>query len=212
MVATTNEKIGKTLKQYRLHAHLTQKEMAAGVVTESFYSKVERSVHSIKADTLIDILIAHHFDVIDFFTRLGYQDKIADPNYPLQVQISFAQNRKDLQALDKIAKKIKNEGVASPSFWLEISLQNAYAWILHSNEMVSPKMKEKFKSVILNDDWNRKSYHYLSQGIVLLDIDEAFPLVKSAFEAYKKNKENDIFTLQFVSLIAVNYLDRKSVV
>lgn len=98
-------------------------------------------------------------------------------------------------------------GVPAPSFWLEISLQNAYAWILHSNKMVSPKMKKKFKSVILNDDWNRKSYHYLSQGVVLLDIDESYYLVKSAFEAYKKNEEHDTFTLQFVALIAVNYLN-----
>lgn len=110
MEITTSEKIGKTLKQYRLHAGLTQSQMTAGLVTESFYSKVERGVHSINADTLIDILIAHHFDVIEFFTRLGYQDKIADPNYPLQVQISFAQNRKDIKALDKIAEKIRSGG------------------------------------------------------------------------------------------------------
>lgn len=34
-----------------------------------------------------------------------------------------------------------------------------------------------------------------------------FYLVKSAFTAYEKNKENDTFTLQFVALIAVNYLN-----
>ncbi len=35
-------KIGQVLKEYRLHAGLTQTEMAAGLVSESFYSKVER--------------------------------------------------------------------------------------------------------------------------------------------------------------------------
>lgn len=33
--------IGQTLKTYRLHAGMTQKEMAGGIVTQSFYSKVE---------------------------------------------------------------------------------------------------------------------------------------------------------------------------
>ena len=54
---------------------------------------------------------------------------------------------------------------------------------------------------------NRPAYHYLSQAVVLLDINESYYLVKSAFEAYKKNKEHDTFTLQFVALIAVNYLN-----
>ena len=34
--------IGETLKSMRLHAGLTQTEMAAGIVSESYYSKVER--------------------------------------------------------------------------------------------------------------------------------------------------------------------------
>lgn len=68
-------------------------------------------------------------------------------------------------------------------------------------------MKRKIKSVILDEDWNRPAYHYLSQAVVMLDINESFYLVKSASTAYEKNKENDTFTLQFVALIAVNYLN-----
>ena len=36
--------IGEALKSLRLHAGMTQTEMAAGIVTESFYSKVERDL------------------------------------------------------------------------------------------------------------------------------------------------------------------------
>lgn len=49
-------------------------------------------------------------------------------------------------------------------------------------------MKRKIKSVILDEDWNRPAYHYLSQAVVMLDINESFYLVKSAFTAYEKNK------------------------
>ena len=45
--------IGEALKSLRLHAGMTQTEMAAGIVTESFYSKVERGVHAIDANVLI---------------------------------------------------------------------------------------------------------------------------------------------------------------
>ncbi len=41
--------IGKALKQLRLHAGLTQDQMAAGIISESYYSKVERDIHNIDA-------------------------------------------------------------------------------------------------------------------------------------------------------------------
>ena len=41
--------IGEALKQIRKQAGLTQTQMTAGLITESFYSKVERGVHAIDA-------------------------------------------------------------------------------------------------------------------------------------------------------------------
>ena len=39
--------IGSTLKQLRTKLGLTQAEMAAGIISVSFYSKVERDIHVI---------------------------------------------------------------------------------------------------------------------------------------------------------------------
>lgn len=105
--------IGEALKQLRLHAGLTQEQMASGLMSESFYSKVERDVHEIDANLLIELLTAHHFDVVSFFTKVSNQDSRMEPNFDLMNQISFAQNKKDLKALDKIAQKIKMGGVLS---------------------------------------------------------------------------------------------------
>ena len=63
--------IGEALKQLRLHAGLTQNQMAAGLMSESFYSKVERDVHEIDANLLIELLTAHHFDVVSFLLELA---------------------------------------------------------------------------------------------------------------------------------------------
>lgn len=198
--------IGEALKQLRLHAGLTQEQMASGLMSESFYSKVERDVHEIDANLLIELLTAHHFDVVSFFTKVSNQDSRMEPNFDLMNQISFAQNKKDLKALDKIAQKIKM-GVYSPNFWLQFRLENAYAWVLHSNKMISPELKQKVKSLIMDENWNRTAYHYLSQAVIFLDIDEAYQLVDSAFRAYEKKTETDTFTLQFVAMIAVNFLN-----
>lgn len=198
--------IGEALKQIRLQAGLTQTQIAADIITESFYSKVERGVHSIDADTLINLLTAHHLDVIHFFTLIANQKSVAQPHFDLVNKITFAQNRKDIRALDKIASEIQNGG-GSEEFYLQFRLQNAYAWVLHSNKMVSSEIKKKVKSLILDENWNRPAYHYLSQAIIFLDIDEAYYLVNSAFNAFKRSEKRDTFSLQFVALIAVNYLN-----
>lgn len=102
--------VGEALKQIRLQAGLTQTQMTAGVVSESFYSKVERGVHAIDVQTLVNILSAHHMDVVHFFSLLNYQKSETEPNFELINEISFAQNKKDIKRLNKIKKKIENGG------------------------------------------------------------------------------------------------------
>lgn len=200
--------IGEALKQTRLHAGLTQEEMAAGIISESFYSKVERDIHEIDANLLIRILSKHHFDAGSFFSQVNNSDNTTDPDFDLMNQISFAQNRKDLKKLDEITAKIANRGgTCPPSFWLKFRLENAYAWVLHSDKRISPELKRKVKAVIMDEDWNRTAYHYLSQAVIFLDIDDAYQLVDSAFRSYEKNLATDTFTLQFVAIIAVNFLN-----
>lgn len=197
--------IGEALKQIRKQAGLTQTQMAAGLITESFYSKVERGVHAIDAETLINLLAAHHFDVLHFFNLIIGQNTEGEPNYDLINEISFAQNHKDLKKLDEI--KAELESREQVDFNLKSRLQIAYAWVLHSNKLVSPEIKNKIKSNILHADWNRYAYHSLSQIVVLLDIDEAFELYQSAFKAFKRNQKFDTLSLQFICLACINFLN-----
>lgn len=49
--------IGERLKELRLFLGLTQKEMSQGIVSESFYSRVERGTRKIKIVDLLTLLI-----------------------------------------------------------------------------------------------------------------------------------------------------------
>lgn len=120
-------------------------------------------------------------------------------------KITYAQNNKDLMALNSIKVKIQNGG--EPPLWLKYRLELAYAWVLRSNYQVSPEMKKRIKGLIVNENWDRTSYHFLSQAVIFLDIDDAKHLVDTAYAAYRKHPVVDTFTLQFVALIAVNYLN-----
>ncbi|GAA0192024.1 helix-turn-helix domain-containing protein [Lactobacillus kefiranofaciens] len=138
--------IGEALKSVRLHAGISQTEMAAGIVSESFYSKVERGVHAIDAETLIEfcrfiILSVHRFDVTGFFAQINNQSSTG-PFFELTSEITFAQNRRDIKALDKIKQRIEDGGVQVPQ-WLKFKLELAYAWALRSNDKISPEMKKK---------------------------------------------------------------------
>lgn len=40
-----------------------------------------------------------------------------------------------------------------------------------------------------------------------MDFDDAASLVNSAYKAYDKNPQTDIFTLQWISFVGVNFLN-----
>lgn len=59
--------IGKKLKSLRQELGLTQTEMAAGVISVSFYSKVERGLNDIGVNDFLDILQEHNISPQKFF-------------------------------------------------------------------------------------------------------------------------------------------------
>lgn len=202
----TKISIGEQLKKLRLHAGLSQTEMAAGLISESYYSKVERGKHGIDADVLIDLLAKHHFGVIEFFNNLVNQNSDQNPDFELINEITFAQNRKDVTALDKISAKVeKMEGEVSDN--VKIRLARAYAWIYHSNDMVSDEIKQAVKKTLNRGDWGRSIYFYLASSVILLNISDAYQFVDEAFRSWESHPKNDIFSLLGMGLIAVNFLN-----
>ena len=199
-------KIGEALKSLRLQSGMTQTEMAADVITESAYSKVERGVHSIDADVLFKILLAHHFDPITFFMNIGYKN---ENNQTLDVlnRMMYAQNKKDLKALDKIEAEIKAQYPEKIPSRLAFRLAMSRAWITHSNKNIDPKIKKKAKKLALNIDWDRNAYHYLSQACILMNIQDASRLFDIAARSYRKNPLIDLMTITQISIMSLNFLN-----
>ncbi|CCI84906.1 hypothetical protein FC52_GL000978 [Lactobacillus pasteurii DSM 23907 = CRBIP 24.76] len=68
--------IGELLKEYRITQGKKQKEFTNDgvIVSQSYYSKVEKNAHRITADSLIDLLHYNNIPVWDFFSRLNIID------------------------------------------------------------------------------------------------------------------------------------------
>ena len=65
--------IGEALKKERLRLGLTQEEMVQGVIHNGHYSKIERGIEGISAESLFKILFAHQIDLDDFLTLIKDQ-------------------------------------------------------------------------------------------------------------------------------------------
>ena len=72
--------IGDLLKQYRINQNKTLQEFAGNIIDGSYYGKVERNVHQISAENLINLLRYNQIDATEFIETL-YQ------NYQSQIQI-----------------------------------------------------------------------------------------------------------------------------
>lgn len=72
--------IGDLLKQYRINQNKTLQEFAGNIIDRSYYGKVEKNVHQISAENLINLLRYNQIDVTEFIETL-------DQNYQSQIQI-----------------------------------------------------------------------------------------------------------------------------
>ncbi|RVU70512.1 MULTISPECIES: helix-turn-helix domain-containing protein [Lactobacillus] len=70
--------IGELLKEYRISQGKNQKEFIdrGRIVSQSYYSKVEKNVHRITADSLIELLHYNNIPLWEFFSRFNQGDEM----------------------------------------------------------------------------------------------------------------------------------------
>lgn len=98
--------VGEQLKRFRLLLGLSQKEMAAGIVTASFYSRVERGKNEIVIDKLVKILNAHGISFYDFFEVFDEENL---PNLNLEKRLHSYFDNRDINKLIELKKAVKDK-------------------------------------------------------------------------------------------------------
>lgn len=122
--------IGNQLKNTRVLLGLTQEQFSAGIVTESFYSRVENNKSNISMNALLGILNYHHVSLRDLFAKedIKHQKKqimqafidrdvkklnqyfssseLTGSKYQLEFKLMFAILN---QKIDSLSKKTKEE-------------------------------------------------------------------------------------------------------
>lgn len=95
--------IGYQLRKIRQFLNLTQSQMCAGIISESFYSKVEHDKSDLSFDKLLAILKAHNISLYDFFEAFDEENL---PKVKLRKQIYTAFNNRNINQLKRIKKSL----------------------------------------------------------------------------------------------------------
>ncbi|RHW53776.1 helix-turn-helix domain-containing protein [Lactobacillus bombicola] len=100
--------VGKLLKKYRTAQGKTQQEWVHNIISRSFYSKVERDVHQINVEDLLNLIYYNNISISQFFSELNDQDNIL--NHREQIihkMIIDAYYKSSTSDLKKIKENIK---------------------------------------------------------------------------------------------------------
>ena len=95
--------IGTMLRNKRKILGLTQDQFIHGIISKSFYSKVERGLNEISAKDLFAILEANNINLNDFINNAGSTSK----SDRLKVEILVAFNNKNKHEVQELNKKIQ---------------------------------------------------------------------------------------------------------
>lgn len=143
--------IGTQLRKFRMLLGLSQTEMAAGIVTESFYSKVERDKSAITIDKLVAILNKHEISLYDFFNVFDQENL---PQLILRRNMYEAFNNRNVKKLKELKKSVTEKSV-------RVKLELMIADIEGKVDKLSVSTKEELEEIApkldlksLDDFWD----------------------------------------------------------
>lgn len=170
--------IGQQLKKTRLLFGLTQEEMSAGIVSESFYSRVERDKNAITINKLIAMLNANNISLNDFFKTF---DNEGMPELKLQRQIYSAFNDRDLDQLHQIEKTLSSKNDV-----LYFKTKLIIATLEHRSIKMPDSIRKQLKTNLIDLDLKEQDFWDLAISVPLYQFSEFTPLMSLYYCSFFK--------------------------
>ena len=204
--------IGKRLKTLRQELGLTQTEMAAGVISVSFYSKAERGLNDIGINDILEILQKHNVSPQAFFDDYKVdKDNKKKVTALMNKFVTAAYNNDDYE-ITKIIKDLKQ--IKPQSAFIKFSLVQAElienTLNMNTIEKLDKRKKNELKRVIFQKDTEENEYHrivLIANIIQIYNLEEATFLINSILRRYQKKDVIDKKLMLALSVLIVNYVD-----
>lgn len=127
---------GTRLKNTRMFLGLTQKEFSAGIVTESFYSRVESNQSNISMMKLIELLNYHQVPLYDFFEP-AFKENIEQEAIRAFIDRDVARLRKFKKTNDNAALQLMIDILEGQTTKMKIDgILSAYVFQKHTDRLL----------------------------------------------------------------------------
>lgn len=198
--------IGKALKDIRQYWGVTQEQWASGVISTSYYSKIESGKAEITAKDLFQIVKANDISISMISGMASVHGK-GSPIEKIKDQILIAQTTGKIEEVYKVIQDIEQSYNLSQENrkLIDLFIEGATVWITGNNKKVSEEDKKSAKDLILKSNWDRSSFLSLAILISLFDINEGYMLIMSAINYY--SKANKVPGEMKLVLAIINYFN-----
>ena len=201
--------IGSLLKAERLKLRLTQKQMAAGVISTSFYSKVENDINDINAKDLISILELNKVSVPKFMSQVSIQQKKSESMASIEQRLYSAFFSNNLRTVQKINDGLsQNPMVQDRQHYTDILGKIIQAILTDSLKDLDETTKTSSRDILFSqDNWNARTLALFANTIDLYEFDELSFLINALLHKYNRQNLLNDELLSTLSTIFINYID-----
>lgn len=186
--------IGELLKEYRMIQGKKQKEFTNNgiIISQSYYSKVEKNIHQITASSLVELLHYNNIPLWEFFGRINQNDEIQyqqikefnnmliDAYY--DSDINKIKQIKELVIQSNLSDKDKQEEILWVDAWLET--------MKGPKDTPDEKLREKVKNKIFNlPNFNKSNVALFCNFMQFYDLDSNKIIGRRIVEQYINSKD-----------------------
>lgn len=189
--------IGELLKEYRVAQGKKQKDFTDGgfIISQSYYSKVEKSVHRITAESLIELLHFNNIPLWEFLSRLNQNDAIQHQQlenlHNMMISAYYNQDKqklKDIKTLideTTLSKEDKKEEELLVDGWLESLKKDPKLFDIELRN----KLKDKIFS---NPSFDKNTITLYCNFMIFYDLSSNQIIAKKIINQYKNTENIDI--------------------
>ncbi|MBA1393260.1 XRE family transcriptional regulator, partial [Lactobacillus sp. XV13L] len=195
-------KVGQLLKQYRREKNLTQKQMAAGIISPSFYAKVEKGQHEINATDFLAILQVQEIDLIEFMQKYNLsQESSSYFEQYLEQLVERSYYAGDGYTLHQLQILLLNNNDRKKSKQLLLKIKLLLAIMKEDTSQLSITEQQDLKEQIFNLPNNKLKLELYCNAMKFYDFDSKLLLSRNLIAKFDNN--NDL-NIQKVILAIIN--------
>ena len=195
--------IGQALYTYRKKLGLTQGAMAAGIITVSYYSKVEKGSHRISAENLFAILAFHSIDIQEFMTLISPdldQSQYSFKDFDQRITDAYFNNHLDVLIELAVTLPLAKGLPANLKQVLEAKLILCQYLLTDKPEELKETSKIFIKDKIFStSDWDDLSLALFANSLVLYDLESNHWIINNILSKklrrFTKKQRNIILTV-----------------